>query len=113
MGVEVSPDPMPEEAIFTRSDHYRFVTRGIPAILLMTGYGNGGERKWKEFFAKAYHKPSDDLSQPIRWDQGARYAELNYRISRTLADARRAALVVPGRLFRRHVRARPASEARP
>ena len=87
MGVAVSPDPMPQEAIFVRSDHYRFVTRGIPAILLMTGYANGGEAKWKEFFASAYHKPNDDLAQPIRWDQGARYAELNYRIARQLADA--------------------------
>ena len=44
MGVAVSPDPMPQEAIFTRSDHYRFVTRGIPAVLLMTGYpGAEGE----------------------------------------------------------------------
>ena len=87
MGVAVSPDPMPEEAIFVRSDHYRFVTRGVPAILLMTGYANGGEAIWKTFFEKYYHKPSDDLSQKILWDQGARYAELNYRISRTLADA--------------------------
>ena len=87
MRVAVSPDPMPDEAIFVRSDHYRFVTRGIPAILLMTGYANGGEKKWDEFFAKTYHKPGDDLRQPIRWEQGARYAELNYRIARALADA--------------------------
>ncbi|HET9398431.1 MAG TPA: M20/M25/M40 family metallo-hydrolase, partial [Sphingomicrobium sp.] len=37
MGIAVSPDPMPEEAIFTRSDHYMFVRRGVPAVLLMTG----------------------------------------------------------------------------
>lgn len=87
MGIAVSPDPMPDQAIFVRSDHYRFVTRGIPGILLMTGYANGGERVWKRFFAEAYHKPSDDLKQPILWGEGARYAELNYRISRALADA--------------------------
>lgn len=87
MGVAVSPDPMPEQAIFVRSDHYPFVIRGIPSILLMTGYANGGEAKWKAFFEGNYHKPNDDLSQPIRWDQGARYAELNYRIARELADA--------------------------
>jgi Zn-dependent M28 family amino/carboxypeptidase len=87
MGVAVSPDPMPEETIFVRSDHYRFVTRGVPAILLMTGYANGGEPIWKDFLSKTYHKVNDDLTQSILWDQGARYAELNYRISRTLADA--------------------------
>ena len=99
MGVSVSQDPMPEEAIFVRSDHYRFVTRGIPGILLMTGYANGGEPKWKDFFAKHYHKPTDDLSQAILWDQGARYAELNYRISRALADADQRPLWYQGDYF--------------
>jgi hypothetical protein len=99
MGVAVSPDPMPEEAIFVRSDHYRFVTRGIPGILLMTGYANGGAPVWKDFLAHAYHKVNDDLSQPILWDQGARYAELNYRISRTLADADQRPLWYRGDYF--------------
>ena len=87
MGVSVSPDPMPEEAIFVRSDHYRFVTRGIPAILLMTGHANGGKAEWEKFLGDVYHKPHDDLEQKILWDQGARYAQLNYRIARALADA--------------------------
>lgn len=99
MGVAVSPDPMPKEALFVRSDHYRFVTRGIPAILLMTGYGNGGEAQWKDFLAHHYHQVSDDLSQPIEWDQGARYAELNYRIARDLADADQRPLWYQGDYF--------------
>jgi hypothetical protein len=99
MGVAVSPDPMPEEAIFVRSDHYRFVTRGVPAILLMTGFANGGAPIWKDFLANTYHKVNDDLSQPILWEQGARYAELNYRISRALADADQRPLWYKGDYF--------------
>ncbi len=87
MNISVSPDPMPQEAIFTRSDHYRFVERGVPAILLFTGYGNGGKAKFEDFFARHYHQPSDDLKLPILWDAAARYAEFNYRIARQLADA--------------------------
>ena len=34
-----------------------------------------------------YHQPSDDLTQAIRWAAGARFAELNYRIARALANA--------------------------
>ena len=86
MGVRVSPDPMPEESIFVRSDHYRFALRGVPAILLMTGYANGGEAQWKRYLSSVYHSPRDDLRQPINWRAGARYGELNYRISRALAD---------------------------
>ena len=86
MNITVTPDPMPEESIFVRSDHYRFVVRGVPAILLMTGHANGGKAKWDHFLKNVYHSPKDDLSQPINWKAGARYGELNYRIARTLAD---------------------------
>ncbi|MCA1652959.1 MAG: M20/M25/M40 family metallo-hydrolase [Sphingomonadales bacterium] len=87
MGIGVSADPMPQESIFVRSDHYRFVSRGVPAILLMTGFANGGEAVWKRFLAHTYHSPSDDLGQPIEWRALARYGMLNYRIARALADA--------------------------
>jgi hypothetical protein len=99
MGVGVSPDPMPQESIFVRSDHYRFVTRGIPAILLMTGYANGGETQWKNFLGKVYHSPADDLGQKIDWLAAAKYGELNYRISRTLADADQRPLWYKGDYF--------------
>ena len=87
MGIAVSSDPMPEQSIFVRSDHYQFVRRGVPAILLFTGYANGGKARWDSFFANVYHRPNDDLGQPINWKAGARYAKLNYEIARALADA--------------------------
>ena len=39
---------------------------------------------------KVYHSPQDDLSQKIDWDAGARYAVLNYRISRGPWPTRRS-----------------------
>ncbi|QDP19671.1 M20/M25/M40 family metallo-hydrolase [Sphingomonas xanthus] len=99
MGIAVSPDPMPEEAIFTRSDHYRFVRRGVPAVLLMTGHGNGGKAHWQAYLNKVYHSPQDDLSQAIDWQAGARYALLNYRIARTMADAPQRPLWLAGNYF--------------
>jgi Zn-dependent M28 family amino/carboxypeptidase len=86
MGIGVSPDPMPEQSVFVRSDHYPLARRGVPAILLFTGYGGGGKPVWDQFFANRYHDVGDDLTQPILWDQLARYAELNARIARRLAD---------------------------
>ena len=99
MGVAVSPDPMPEEAIFTRSDHYQFVRRGVPAVLLMTGHANGGKAIWNAYLGKTYHSPQDDLSQPIDWDAGARYALLNYRIARAMADAPERPMWLQGDYF--------------
>jgi len=99
MGIAVSPDPMPQESIFVRSDHYRFVLRGVPAILLFTGYANGGKARWDHFLAQVYHTPQDDLSQPINWIAAARYGELNYRIARILADEPRRPLWYRGDYF--------------
>jgi len=99
MGLAVSPDPMPEEAIFTRSDHYMFVRRGVPAVLLMTGHGNGGAEHWRAYLGKTYHSPQDDLTQKIDWNAGARYALLNYRIARSMADAARRPMWLQGDYF--------------
>lgn len=92
LGVGLSPDPMPEEGIFTRSDHYRFVEQGIPAIFLITGFnaetgeGEGG-RVFRDFLANHYHKPSDDISLPIDYEAGAKFALLNYLIVDEIANA--------------------------
>jgi hypothetical protein len=99
MGIMVSPDPMPEEAIFTRSDHYMFVRRGVPAVLLMTGHANGGKGHWDNYLGKTYHSPQDDLTQNIDWHSGARYALLNYRIARAMADGARRPMWLQGDYF--------------
>jgi Zn-dependent M28 family amino/carboxypeptidase len=87
MGVKLSPDPMPEQAIFVRSDHYAMVKMGVPAVMLATGMENGGAAAWGKYLSDHYHQPSDDLSLPIVWSAGAKFAELNYRVIRALADA--------------------------
>jgi Zn-dependent M28 family amino/carboxypeptidase len=86
MHVTLSPDPWPEQAIFVRSDHYAMVKMGVPAVMLATGMASGGDAAWGKFLASTYHQPSDDLSQPILWNVGAKFAELNYRVVRELAD---------------------------
>ncbi|NWK98568.1 peptidase M28 [Sphingobium lactosutens] len=86
MGVKLSPDPMPQETIFVRSDHYMFVKQGVPAVFLATGFANGGEKAWDAFLGGAYHHPGDDMMQKIDWRAGARFAEANYRITRAMAD---------------------------
>jgi Zn-dependent M28 family amino/carboxypeptidase len=87
MHVKLSPDPMPEEGLFTRSDHYRFVESGVPAVFLMTGFANGGEKQFKDFLATCYHRPCDDTTQAIDYNAGAKFARINYEIARELADA--------------------------
>ena len=86
LGLTLSPDPMPQQELVTRSDHLRFLERGVPAALVVTGYANGGEAAWADFLAHRYHQPSDDLAQPIRWNEAARLALLIAGAARRLAD---------------------------
>jgi hypothetical protein len=86
-GVSLSPDPMPEQNVFTRSDHYSFVRAGVPAVMLATGYATGGEAAWKAFFATNYHRPGDEVSAGFDWDAAARFARINAAIVSRIADA--------------------------
>jgi Zn-dependent M28 family amino/carboxypeptidase len=92
VGVTLSPDPMPDQALFTRSDHYRFVQQGVPSIFLSTGWntaagaGEGG-KAFNDFLESHYHRPSDDLNLPIDYAAGAKFAQVNYEILTGIANA--------------------------
>jgi hypothetical protein len=99
MHVALAPDFMPEQGVFVRSDHYPLARAGVPAVMLVVGPSNGGKAAWDNFMSERYHRPNDDLSQPILWVQGARFAELNYRVVRELADTRTRPLWYEGDYF--------------
>ena len=57
-GLKLSPDPMPEQNLFVRSDHYSFVKQGVPSIFLVPGFqskqeGIDGQKIFQEFFAQS------------------------------------------------------------
>lgn len=89
-GVTLSPDPMPEENLFMRSDHYSFVQAGVPSVFLMTGFANGGEAKFRDFLKTHYHQPSDQVDLPFDWNAAAKFARVNYAIAREMADVDQA-----------------------
>ncbi|VAV95772.1 Gll4423 protein [hydrothermal vent metagenome] len=93
IGLSVAPDPFPELGIFTRSDQYSFVKRGIPALFLYNGFhdqngDNLGQELWNTAFAKHYHRPSDDLSLPINYQVTAKYADVFRLVTLEVANAR-------------------------
>jgi hypothetical protein len=85
--IALSPDPMPEEGIFTRSDHYRFVQQGIPSVFVVPGFAGEGEKQFRAFLKDHYHQPSDDLNLPFDWQAGALFARVNTHIVEALANA--------------------------
>jgi Zn-dependent M28 family amino/carboxypeptidase len=91
-GFDISPDPYPEEVRFIRSDQYSFVKAGIPAIHLKPGNKStdaslDGAKLTRDWLRNIYHSPHDDLAQPFDFRSGARYAETNLRLVRSVANA--------------------------
>ncbi|MEE4217621.1 MAG: M28 family metallopeptidase [Xanthomonadales bacterium] len=90
-GVKLTPDPFPEQNIFVRSDHYRFVQQGVPSVFLVTGTtmmdGTADAQAIFEAFLKDhYHTPSDDLDLPINYGAAARFTRINTRIGEIIGN---------------------------
>jgi len=69
-GLRIIPDPMPEEKSFYRSDHYFFVKKGVPGIMIL-GAPDGGKEPWTERLKKwektDYHQPTDTVRPDWDW----------------------------------------------
>jgi len=82
--LSLSPDPMPEEVIFIRSDQYSFVKQGIPAVFPTPGFKSSDPKIdpvaiFKEWEATRYHQPQDDMQQPgLDFNQAVKYAQFAY-----------------------------------
>jgi Zn-dependent M28 family amino/carboxypeptidase len=102
-GLTLTPDPMPEEVVFVRSDQYAFVRAGIPAVYLLAGVrppdGSDGQARLMDFLAHRYHLPGDDLSQPISWVGAARLAGVNVAVGRAIGDDPARPAWKPGDFF--------------
>lgn len=89
--IELSPDPFPEQNIFVRSDHYRFVQQGVPSVFLVTGMKSldgdiNTQPIFEGFLKEHYHKPSDDLNLPINYASAAKFTRINLKIGELIAN---------------------------
>ena len=104
LGYTLSPDPMPEENIFVRSDQYSLVKQGVPAVYLMPGFtatdaGVDGQQVFGGFLSTHYHRPSDDLSLPMDLAAVERFARANLAVARAIADDPVEPAWKPGNFF--------------
>ncbi|HTL45621.1 MAG TPA: M20/M25/M40 family metallo-hydrolase [Vicinamibacterales bacterium] len=74
-GVDVQTDREPEQNRFIRSDQYSFIRRGIPSLAFKFGYefGSPDEQTRRNWVRDVYHKPNDDLKQPVDVDAAAKF----------------------------------------
>jgi Zn-dependent M28 family amino/carboxypeptidase len=87
-GVEVQTDREPEQNRFIRSDQYSFIRRGIPSLAFKFGYefGSPEEQVRRDWVRDVYHKPNDDLQQPVDTAAAARFNRVILALLRLVAD---------------------------
>jgi len=83
LGIAIAADPIPEQVLFIRSDHFSFVRQGVPSLFIKSGFQTGdpardGGKINAAYRRDVYHKPNDDMSQAFDFDAGAQHARLNF-----------------------------------
>jgi peptidase M28-like protein len=92
MNLSVSPDPLPDEVVFIRSDQYSFVKQGVPAVMPSPGFKSSDPKIkpmdiFKNWEATRYHHPGDDMNQPgLLFDEAAKYARFMFLCGYLVAD---------------------------
>ncbi len=91
LGLEVSPDPMPEQNGFVRADHYAFVRQGIPALSVGEGLKAkdprvDGRKFVENWIETRYHAPSDDMNQPFDFDATIQYMQITFLLGYDVAQ---------------------------
>jgi|HigsolmetaAR202D_1030399.scaffolds.fasta_scaffold13097_3 hypothetical protein len=91
-GYRLSPDPSPEQVSFIRSDQFSFIRRGVPALVIGSGYKARDKNLdlvalREEFLKSHYHRPSDEVQLPIDYNGAADLARVNLRVIWQVANA--------------------------
>ena len=91
--VEVQYDKQPDENRFVRSDQVNFVKQGIPALAFKFGWTpDSPEMKtFNDWVATRYHKPSDDLEQPVDKVAAAQFTSILAQLTLRVANGPRPA----------------------
>ena len=89
MGIRIQNDDEPERGLFRRSDQYNFIRNGIPGVAFIFGYDKGSpeEATYRKWYADRYHRPSDDLNQPVDMAAAAKFQEFFEKLAATVGNA--------------------------
>lgn len=88
MGIEVRPDLEPERNLNQRTDHFPFLRMGVPATNFVFAFdpGSQSEVKYREWYQSRYHRPQDDMGQPLDWDAARDMNLFFYRLAEDVAN---------------------------
>jgi Zn-dependent M28 family amino/carboxypeptidase len=88
MGIEIRPDMEPERNLNQRTDHWPFLRIGVPATNFVFGFdpGTDAEVRYREWYNSRYHRPQDDMGQPIDWGAARDMNTFFYRLVEDVAN---------------------------
>lgn len=88
LGIDVQTDREPDQNRFIRSDQYSFIRRGVPALAFKFGYefGSNEEKIRLAWVRDVYHKPNDDLKQPVDLEAAARFNRVIFALLQGVAN---------------------------
>ena len=103
LGIEVQKDPEPERNLLQRSDQWNFMQAGIPATAFVFGYppSSRSEQIYRQWYRTGYHKPQDDLKQPMDWRAATEFNRFFYKLVERVADQSNAPAWKPGSTLKR------------
>ncbi|SNT29531.1 Zn-dependent amino- or carboxypeptidase, M28 family [Granulicella rosea] len=98
MGIALQPDKEPERGLLRRADNYPFLRVGVPAISFIFGYepGTEDEKRYREWYQVRYHRPQDDLTQPVDFEAAAKLNQFLYTLTEAVANKVERPAFVPG-----------------
>jgi Zn-dependent M28 family amino/carboxypeptidase len=101
MGIEIREDREPERQLLRRADQYPFLRIHVPAISFIFGYdpGTDAEKRYREWYAVRYHRPQDDLTQPVDFAAARTFDVFFYRLVETVADEAARPAILPESVF--------------
>ncbi len=95
-------DPIPEQGVFGRSDHYPFVTRGVPALMLVgspESTKEGFVKRFNEFEETKYHQPNDDVYKEWHWPGAKTVADMMGILGFRIAQSNSMPTWLPGNKY--------------
>jgi Zn-dependent M28 family amino/carboxypeptidase len=89
-GITPMDDPIPQQGVFRRSDHYIFVERGVPGLMLVGSPVDSPKafaERFDQFEQTKYHQPSDDVYPDWNWEGARKVADMMALVGHRVAQA--------------------------
>jgi hypothetical protein len=101
MHIEIRQDVEPERNLLYRADQFPFLSIHVPAISFIFGYdpNTDAENRYREWYRVRYHRPQDDVTQPMDFAAAAKFNTFFYRLVETIASEPKRPEIYPSSSF--------------